>query len=185
MKRRTFLLRSAWFVGGLIAWGGPGCKRDSEGARELDAGSRVEAIEPKEEPWRPVFFTDKEALILQAILMRFFPADSTVGAPDAKKANVIKYIDLQMKEPHFAELERMMRSGIDFVDRLARREKKVGFVELDAAAQDDILGRYQTGSVRGVTFPQQSFFATLHSFALEGYLVAPKYGGNRDKIAWK
>lgn len=182
MDRRTFLLRAVQLAGGLsVLRVGASCRKEAA-APANDAGAA--ALQPSK-PYVPQFFTEPEVAVLGVVLARLFPSDNGVGAPDAAGAHLIEYIDRQLLEPHFASLHRMMRTGLLYLDKLAMREQKQPFVALTTAQQDDILGRFQVGSVRGMTFPQERFFDTLHSFALEGYWGDPKYGGNADKIVWR
>jgi len=142
-------------------------------------------VAPPAKPYALQFFTPAEVPTLEAALERMFPSDGAAGPPGAQAAHLLEYLDRQMMEPHFESLHRMMRTGVLYLDKLAMREQKQPFAALPAAAQDDILARFQVGAVRGMTFPQQRFFDTLHSFGLEGTWGDPKYGGNPDKIVWR
>jgi gluconate 2-dehydrogenase gamma chain len=72
------------------------------------------------------------------------------------------------------------------MDTLAKREHGGSrFHELSGDQQDEIMTRFQTGKVDKLKFPQARFFTVVSSFAFEGYMSPPKYGGNFNKLAWK
>ena len=185
MDRRSFLSWAPRAAGAtcLIAWA-PACERDPK-KPEAQAPPDPEAPEP--EPAEPAQLLDEaQAAAAGAALARMFPADPSTGAPGAPELGLLGYLDAQLQTPDFQGLERMMLTGFDFLNRLARRRHKTsGFVALSSEQQDAILEELSRGAIEGLRFPQARFFATLHTFGLEGYWGAPHHGGNRDKLAWK
>lgn len=145
--------------------------------------SSTTQAEPAPHTWR--FFIDpNERAVAAASLERLLPAEASVGAPSAQELHVLEFLDEQLTEPHFRELQRMMHGGFNFLDQLANKRFGGPFVSRSPEVQDQILAQFQTGSVKGMKFPQERFFETLRSFALEGYWGHPKYLGNYDKKAW-
>ncbi len=181
MKRRLFLKYMGFSVASAPLLGMTGCKDDPPAKPKADVGSDKPT---KSAPFEFRFWTEHEREILTAIIIRLLPADAESGAPSGAVVGVLEFLDRQMREPHFKDLERMMRAGVDFTDRVARKFENGPFVQQPPEIQDKILSQFQMGSVPKLKFPQQRFFATLMSFALEGYWGMPKYGGNRDKQVW-
>lgn len=174
MNRRSFLLASA-----AVTFAGPGLGCD----RKPTAPAAPAPPTPPSYSWQ--FFTPAEVATLEAILARFFPEADPSGAPSFRDANVAQYVDGQLAAEDFQGLGRMMHRGFEFVDSVATRRHGGPFATRSGEVQDEILRQFQTGSVTGLKFPQAQWFATLHTFALEGYWGDPKYGGNRDEVAWK
>lgn len=136
-------------------------------------------------PAAPRFFTAQELSIVVAAVARLLPQGDASGLPGGDRAGVAEFIDRQLALPSFAGLQRMMRAGVGFVDRTARRDHGGAFVAIRPDAQDAVLSAFQTGAVGGLRFPQARFFEQLLTFALEGYLGAPRHGGNRDAMVWR
>lgn len=187
MERRTFLnwvVTSSGAIG--VALTLPGCERDkkktpgaSPDAPAPDAGAAAA-------PAALGFLTEAEAACVTAAVSRLLPADPETGAPDAADLGVVGFIDSQLQLPQFEALHRMMRAGFKFMDQLAkRRHQKDRFADLTGEQQDAILDDLANGAVEKLKFPQERFFRTLHTFALEGYWGAPRHGGNRDELAWR
>lgn len=186
LRRRAFLRRAAG-CGLLLSLPAlAACKRDPPAAPAAEPPSR--AVSPVEPPSTSVqwkFYTPEQGRTLSAIVDRLLPDSSDVGMPGAGRAGVAAYIDGQLSLPIFAGLERMMRAGVQFVDRAARRDHGGPFAGLSPQAQDALLSGFQTGAIGGMRFPQAAFFDQLLHFSLEGYLGAPEHGGNRDAVAWQ
>ncbi len=122
---------------------------------------------------------------MQAALDRILPPSGDYGFPGAEETSVIRYVDRQLAEPHFAGFARLVRHGLKFLDRVARKEKgAMRFHLLPPAQQDEILRMFQTQSVPGLKYPSARFFEILWTFALEGYFGHPRHGGNAGRLAW-
>jgi len=186
LRRRAFMTRAAG-CGLLISLPGlAACKRDTPAADGAGNGV-VATAEVAKAPPAPVwkFYTADEGRTLSAMVERLLPGGGQTGLPSAQDAGVAAYVDQQLSLPTFSGLSRMMRAGVQFVDRAARRDHSGGFHTLPAAKQDATLTAFQSGRVGGMRFPQAAFFDQLLRFSLEGYLGAPEHGGNRDAVAWK
>ena len=96
----------------------------------------------------------------------------------------MQYVERQLAEPQFAPFYGLVKKGAIMLERVAMTESKTRFAALEPAAQDDLLRRFQAGKI-ATKFPTAKFFEVLHTLAFEGFMGAPKYGGNRDKIAWR
>lgn len=117
------------------------------------------------------------------------PADTLDAAlerivPGAARAQVRRYMNLQLELPHFKNLGGMVMHGAKLLEKVARREAGGPFQSLDDSAQDQLLSRFQRGDVK-TKFPTSKWFAIVHAFALEGWLGDPKHGGNAAGSGWK
>lgn len=121
--------------------------------------------------------------VLRAALDRLIPAQDDL--PSACAARVDVYVDRQLGSERFAGIKAEVRRGLGLLDTLAKKRHRRRFHELDGAAQDALLAAMQTGTAPTAGFQAQRFFEILHTLAMEGYLSAPRHGGNRDGIAWK
>jgi hypothetical protein len=175
MKRRDFIKVTGSSALACSVFGLMACKQKET----TPAPAKVEA----EYSWR--FFTDRnEKDLARTVILRMLPADPESRAPSADDLHVLEYLDGQLAEPHFRELHRMMHGGFNFIDRVSTKRFGGTFLSRSPEVQDKILGQFQTGAIKGLKFPQERFFETLRSFALEGYWSHPKYGGNFEKKAW-
>jgi hypothetical protein len=71
-------------------------------------------------------------------------------------------------------LRRQYRDGLAEIERLSRSIFGASFLDLAAAAQDEVLRQIPP-----------AFLRLLTGHAIEGFLCAPEYGGNRNGIGWK
>jgi len=107
------------------------------------------------------------------------------GLPGAKEAGVIGYFRAELAKEQFHGIAREIRRGLQRLDALSRREGAgQPFAALPAAAQDDLLRRFQTGQIQAGRFDTRRFFELVFTLALEGYLGDPAYGGNREGRVW-
>jgi len=178
MKRRTFLVAGAASFTATVV----GCK-PTKPPELPDTGASVPPKPPK--PYDYKFFKPGELVTLFAVLSRIFPEKDRSGAPSYIEANVAPYIDEQLLLREFRGFERMMRGGLEFLQTVSARRFGGSFDSRPAEIQDQLLTQFQTGQVSGLQFPQAKWFATFHTFALEGYWGSPKYGGNHNEAAWK
>ena len=182
MNRRVFLKQSARWVVRLAAVGVAlpaldGCHHDA--ARSAaDAGGHPDA------PWKPKVLGAAEAVAIEAMLERLLPSNVPPGTPGAKEAQVLRYLDGQLQKPYFHGFQRLVGTGARYLDLVARKEHHLPFARLTPAQQDDQLRRFQTGRIP-IRFPLARFFGSVWSFALEGFLGDPKYGGNAGGIVWQ
>lgn len=155
-----------------------------------------------------VFFTQDEAVAVEAIVDRLVPADDlSVGG---KEAGCAVFIDRQLAGPygHSSRLytqgpflpglptqgyqgemnpAQRYRAGLAAIDGHLKREKGRGFAALPAAEQDAFLTQLEKGEV---TLPPgsggaQGFFNLVLQNTMEGFFSDPVYGGNRGMASWR
>ncbi|HEX2665123.1 MAG TPA: gluconate 2-dehydrogenase subunit 3 family protein [Candidatus Acidoferrum sp.] len=135
------------------------------------------------------FFSANEAKEIDAITSRIIPSDET---PGAHEAGVVYFID-----------RRLTTFGVDdqktYREGLPELQAKVAemfpgtskFSALAPGQQDEVLHSFDEQSPHGRrrrfrTSPgAQSFFETVRQHTIEGFLIDPDYGGNRDGTGWK
>lgn len=120
---------------------------------------------------------------LAAVAFRLLPSDEL--GPGAKEAGVDAYLAKALQDPRLGHVRPMLEKGAAFLDRAAREEKQKGFVDLDGAAQDDLVGRLANGKMRPNDFQGPLFVRFVLALTLEGFLGDPKHGGNKGEVAWK
>ena len=121
--------------------------------------------------WR--FFTNEEALTVDAICEQLIPTDRD---PGARQAHVLQYIDIQLTK-HFRRYQQIYREGIAGVDAgsLAKFSKR--FVELTPEQQTEVLVDIEENS--------EAFFELVLTHTRQGFYGDPRHGGNRDMVSWK
>jgi hypothetical protein len=148
---------------------------------------RVREIRHRCEPVKegakvPTMLTQSQRATLRAFVDRLIPADDYPGGWDA---GVGDYLDRQFAGDLSHVLD-TYRAGLDSLDTEARATAGIGFVELDPAAQDDLLGRVERGEVAADwSVDPAEFFCAAAEHAAEGYYGDPANGGNRDGVSWR
>ena len=201
MQRRTFLTFAAWFFGTTSLTRAAVIHNHLPWAPHPN--SAPEMVRPG--PWQ--FFTLDEARAMEAIVDRIIPPDPET--PGGKIAGCAVFIDRQLKGPYgsnqglytagpytkgtkeqgpqsalsHAELYRKALAALDKHCKSTQGGK--AFAELDAAAQDDVLRKIESGEVKFETVDAQGFFSALLKDGPEGFFADPIHGGNADKAVWK
>lgn len=157
--------------------------------------------------YQPEFFTVAEWDFVCAACDRLIPRDQ-VG-PGALELGVPEYIDRQMQMPYGEAANWYMdgpfikasadfgyqlpltpreqyRRGIPAIDAVCRRLTNRPFARMSVADRDIVLKRIEEGELTDPEFDLKTFFTDfLVKNTNEGYFGDPKYGGNRDMLAWK
>jgi gluconate 2-dehydrogenase gamma chain len=174
MRRRQFLVLSAASIGGVLVY-----SFDRRPFR-LSAEDRSIRI-----PLR--FFTQDEAMIVDAATARIFPSDES--GPGAREAGVVVYIDRQLAGPYGRDRYRYTKGPFEegipeqgyqgeanprqiYRDNL---KNLAGFDRLSAAEQDQALAKIE----------DSNFFKLLRAHTIEGMFSDPMHGGNANMIGWQ
>lgn len=185
MRRREFVAGLGVAGAALVATELSGCKGCERAPAEPVPSPQPKAVAATTEGPGFRWLAPDEVPTMQAALDRILPASGDYGFPGAEETHVIRYVDGQLAEPHFAGFARLVRHGLKFLDRVARKEKgAMRFHLLPPAQQDEVLRMFQTQSVPGLKYPSARFFEILWTFALEGYFGHPRHGGNAGQLAW-
>lgn len=116
--------------------------------------------------WR--FFTEREALVVEATCAQLIP---THRDPGAREAGVVHYIDIQLAK-RLRKHQAAYRKGIAALDAGSRSKFGKGFVELTADQQVEALNALEENS--------GAFFDVLLAQTRQGFYGDPRHGGNRD-----
>jgi len=134
------------------------------------------------------FFTPEEAAEIDALTARIIPSDET---PGAREAGVVYFIDRALTT--FAvDDQKTYREGLAALQSRVR-ELFPNLEKFSAATpdqQDQILHSLdeQTGPAGRHSRPNgasRSFFQALRVQTIQGFLIDPDSGGNRDGVGWK
>jgi gluconate 2-dehydrogenase gamma chain len=176
MRRREFLTLSAASIGGVLV-----CSLDRKVFRLSTQTAQAIHI-----PLR--FFSQAEALIVGAAVLRIFPSDE--AGPGAREAGVAIYIDRQLAGPWGRDRNRYTQGpfeenapaefgyqGKATPRQIYRQGLKdlTGFNRLKAAEQDQKLKQIET----------TLFFSLLRQNTIEGMFCDPMHGGNIDMVGWQ
>ena len=129
--------------------------------------------------WR--FFTDAEALVVEAITEQIIPADQDPGARDA---GVVNYIDVQLAGV-FRRHQETYREGIAGVQEASRRMFGRHFESLEWAQQTEVLRHLERGETGGTVWDAQSFFELIRDHTMQGFYGSPRHGGNRGFVSFR
>jgi hypothetical protein len=134
------------------------------------------------------FFTPEEAVEIAAVTERIMPSDDTSGA---REAGVVYFIDRALIT--FAiDDQKTYREGLPGLQ--ARVRELFPTVEKFSSAtpeqQDQILHSMdeQTGPTRRHSRSggaSSSFFQAVRFHTIQGFLIDPDSGGNRNSVGWK
>jgi gluconate 2-dehydrogenase gamma chain len=179
MRRRDFLVVSATSMGGVLVYSLNGqLTRVSSQTKSRDQTLEI--------PLR--FFTQSEALIVEAAASRIFPSDES--GPGATEAGVVIYIDRQLAGPWGRDRHRYIEPPFEqdaaaefgYQGRAAPREiyrtalkDLTGFDRLSPSAQDEKLKEIEN----------TRFFVLLRLNTIEGMFCDPIHGGNLDMVGWQ
>lgn len=158
--------------------------RTCSSAMSSPAALPVETANPRVTPERdePLVSND-ERRILDAAMARILPsteAGDGEGPVGAAEAGTIQYFDWMSRQDAFQPYTQTLRSGLALLDSLAVALYGKGFADCDLAAQDGVLRQVQEIAHPGA----QRFFSLLMRMTLSGFLCAPMYGGNRNRLGW-
>jgi gluconate 2-dehydrogenase gamma chain len=158
------------------------------------------------EPEAYTYFTEPEATFVEAAVERLIPTDE--HGPGARSARVAFFIDQQMVGA-FGTAAKMYtggpwlpgtpmqgyqlrqtpaelyRQGIAATEAYCNQKYQMGFAQLNAGQQDEVLKGLDGGTIKFEIVPAKAFFEMLLQNTVEGFFGDPLYGGNRDKVGWK
>ncbi|CAI0704092.1 Gluconate 2-dehydrogenase subunit 3 precursor [Serratia entomophila] len=200
-SRRDFLLKSMTLIPAAVI-GGSGVS-----ALTAPAPAVAAADTPKTTDYQPTFFTPEEWAFVKAAVARLIPADER--GPGALEAGVPEFIDRQMNTPYATgsiwymqgpfnpdapkEMgyqlplvpKQIYNLGIADADAYSKKTAGKAFAELDAAQQDAMLQKFESGDAQFEQLPAKLFFSYLLQNAREGFFSDPIHGGNKDMVGWK
>ncbi|PYR73711.1 MAG: hypothetical protein DMF87_25050 [Acidobacteria bacterium] len=124
--------------------------------------------------------TAMESDVLEAIVARLIPSDAR--GPGAKEARAAHYIDRALGGA-LASSRTLYAAGLAAVEEVAQSFRGKAFKDLLPDEQDDILSRFDSGTVQGFA-DAAAFFAVVRAHTLQGTFCDPYYGGNAGFVGW-
>ncbi|UCD23139.1 MAG: gluconate 2-dehydrogenase subunit 3 family protein [Gemmatimonadota bacterium] len=161
LGRRAFVKATGTAVGGMVLV--PGCT-SSTGR------------------WR--FFSDQEAIVVEAIAEQIIPADRDAGA---REANVVSYIDRQLSRV-FREHQEAYRTGIAGTQQTSNTMFEGDFESLEWSQQTEVLRSLESGEAEGSiweSMSSRSFFELIRDHTMQGFYGSPRHGGNHRFASFK
>jgi gluconate 2-dehydrogenase gamma chain len=125
-----------------------------------------------------------ERRTLGAICEQFFPKDEYPGALDL---GVVPFIETTLLKAH-PDWIRVYHAGLAAVDQSCRERNGRAFRELPADVQIRFLRDMEEGTLASSAWKElrpADFFGLVRDHTFKGAYSHPRYGGNRDKGAWK
>ena len=107
---------------------------------------------------------------LEAAVARIIPSDSHSGAREAGTAG---FVAARLAQEAAADRPGIL-AGLDLAEAAALERANGGFIALDAAGQDAVLG----------LFAEQDWFRRLCDLAQEGFYADQGNGGNAGNVSW-
>jgi gluconate 2-dehydrogenase gamma chain len=180
LNRRNFLLRAG--TGFSAAW------VTANWPALLSAATHAHEAAKAATPPKFEFFTPEEAAEVEAITARIIPTDDT---PGAREAGVVYFIDRSLST--FAVDDRKTyREGLpELHARVSEMFPSASkFSGLTAEQQDTVLHSFDENAPTGrrafrARPGTQNFFEAVRLHTIQGFLIDPEFGGNRDGVGWK
>lgn len=118
--------------------------------------------------------TPAEARTMRAFAAQILPSESS--SPGAEEAGAVYFIDQAFGHPFFADTVRVVRAGLDALDRRASSMgARNGFASLSSADQATVMRSLE----------REPFFAAARTLVLIGTFADPSHGGNRGGVGLK
>jgi gluconate 2-dehydrogenase gamma chain len=154
----------------------------------------------------PSSLTPAERTFLVAAVDTLIPGDDL--SPSGSACGVVDFIDRQLatawgagaglygdgpflpgKPEHGYQLglspRALLKAGIAGADAWTRQRYGQDFARLAEADRIAVLKAFEQGAAEFPDVPSREFFEALLSITMEGFFADPRYGGNRDRAAWK
>ena len=123
-------------------------------------------------PWRAL--RDDEARTLEAWCECLIPEDSD---PGAKRAGVVRYIDVQLTKK-FKRHRKLYARVLADINVQARQIHSRAFADVPLDARTAMLEEFEKG-------PDKAAFNMILDHTLQGFYGNPRHGGNVDYASWR
>lgn len=164
-----------WGTAGLTAGALAGCKDD----KPAPDSKKTPKPDPKDTAPAGETATLKT---LAAAAARVLPSEGE--GPGAKEAGIAAYFDHVLKDADLSHVWPVLRRAATFLDGAVAKGGAKSFADAPTSAQDNVLNALAQGKMRPNNFSGPQFMRVLVALTLEGFLADPKYGGNKDRVAW-
>jgi gluconate 2-dehydrogenase gamma chain len=132
--------------------------------------------------WR--FFTDQEAILMDALAEQIIPTDEWPGGRDA---GVTNFIDIQLVGT-YSRYQEIYRKGLMGIQETCKSKFNKRFEELPLEEQTLFLKTMETGRTEGKIWANgfdSKFFNLIIDHSLQGFYGSPRHGGNKNYVSYK
>jgi hypothetical protein len=129
-------------------------------------------------------FDPSEREILGELCEQIFPKDEF---PGAKELGAVNFLENILEKAH-PEWWTPYHAGLKATDEASRELHKKSFNSLPFEEQTRLLQKMEQGSLPMTHWKEiqpSAFFQMIRDHTLQAVFSHPKYGGNKDKAAWK
>jgi gluconate 2-dehydrogenase gamma chain len=132
--------------------------------------------------WR--FFTNSEAILIDAIAEQIIPADEWPGGRDS---GVTNFIDKQLMEP-YVRFQSKYRKGIAAIQETCELRYQRKFEDLAWDEQTIFLETMEAGNMKEPVWEggfDKEFFSLVRDHSMQAYYGSPRHGGNKNNMSYK
>jgi gluconate 2-dehydrogenase gamma chain len=132
--------------------------------------------------WR--FFTDAEAILVDAIAEQIIPSDEWPGGRDSGTTN---FIDKQLAVP-YKRYQVVYRKGLSAIQESCNTIYQKRFEELPWEEQTIFLEKMESGLMKENAWAggfDKEFFGLIRDHTLQSYYGSPIHGGNKNKLSYR
>jgi gluconate 2-dehydrogenase gamma chain len=132
--------------------------------------------------WR--FFTDAEAITIDAVAEQIIPTDEWPGGRDS---GVTNFIDKQLAGP-YVRFQSKYRKGIIALQETCKTRYKKKFEERSWDDQTSLLEEMEAGKMKESVWKDgfdKEFFRMVRDHSMQAYYGSPIHGGNKNKMSYK
>jgi hypothetical protein len=129
-------------------------------------------------------FSPQEKEDLGNLCEQIFPKDEF---PGAKELGAVLFLENILSQAH-PEWWSVYHAGLASTGKSAQRIYKRGFSQSSFEEQTTLLKQMERGDLPIEDWPEgqpSEFFNLIRDHTLQAMYSHPKYGGNKDKAAWK
>jgi gluconate 2-dehydrogenase gamma chain len=132
--------------------------------------------------WR--FFTDSEALLIDAIAEQIIPTDEWPGGRESGATN---YIDKQLAGP-LARFQVKYRNGLAALQETCETRYRKKFEDMAWEEQTLFLEQMEAGTMKEPVWAEgfdKEFFSMFRDHSMQSYYGSPRHGGNKNNMSYK
>lgn len=140
------------------------------------------ACSGRDSGWR--FFTDDEAILVDAIAEQIIPSDEWPGGRDSGATN---FIDKQLIGP-YKRFQTVYRKGLSAFQESCNTIYQKNFEELSCDEQTRFLENMEAGTMKEDVWSggfDKEFFELLRDHTMQSYYGSQIHGGNKNKMSYR
>jgi len=129
-------------------------------------------------------FDPSEREILGSLCEQIFPKDDF---PGAKELGAVNFLENILGQAH-PEWWPLYHAGLKATDQASHESFQKSFTQLPFEEQTSLMQKMEKGELSLASWKEvqpASFFQMIRDHTLQAVFSHPKYGGNKDKAAWK